>query len=467
LLFIFSTIDGVITSSTMFGFPSLCRGGTHYAESLWASASTKGRPLDVAAESQKLTEALTALIRQDVRPVVGRVVVSGPDADGSGLLFGSDLRTWLDRVVQVDLVVEGLPGSTAGGEAPANRRILRGGGATLVIPAAAAPTISALLSSEPSSHVQSEARPVGLLTSRIDPSQPTMLIDVPAMPGKALTGISGELPWLRQAGGRGVPKNFRAGAIRIKNTQALSDAQLLMPISRRKRSHVQARRGITWLIYPDRWHGEQFRQAIQTVALQHASSGDALALVGPSAQGSLELVRRLFPGRSAAFSTHAEATARLDTPFAGCLENGVLLHDPGTADCFSALLLDERVTTASCVIVTAEKRSGVVKTSIVDGGAVIKPGGHPAAPSKCAITAEELWTGSYPVLRPSAHLWATRSALLKGWTDGSIGERPTDFVHLCTSAVTASVLQKGTVSGHFPYPPAAPETATRVEWLVG
>jgi hypothetical protein len=131
------------------------------------------------------------------------------------------------------------------------------------------------------------------------------------------------------------------------------------------------------------------------------------------------------------------------------------------------MLANDRICTASCVVVSAQKRGGVVKTVIIDGGALVRADGQPAERAEGAAAAAELWQGEWSVLRPSAYLWATRSEkMISGWEECAQGFEG-GAVHMCTSAVTATHLSSGKASLKIPDVPEARQTSTLLEWLVG
>jgi hypothetical protein len=175
----------------------------------------------------------------------------------------------------------------------------------------------------------------------------------------------------------------------------------------------------------------------------------------------------LFRGEAAAFKTWAEAVCHLKTPLAGYIGSGVLLHDHRTADCFASMLTDERVATASCVIVSAEKRGGAIKTKVVDDGMMRDSQGARIRSFSSVGASTELWQRDYPVLRPSPRLWAARSSALQCWSDRSAYDFPAGAVHLYTSVITASLLKGGGHTDRAPAVPDATATAATVEWLVG
>jgi hypothetical protein len=306
---------------------------------------------------------------------------------------------------------------------------------------------------------------MALLASHVDPSKPVLSIDVPAKAWPALASGGSEIPWL-EPGDQPLPPQSSAGGVRISLEQRISDSHLLVPISGPSLQRLESRQPMTWLIHVDEWKDEHLALGIETVALQRMADRDMLAFIGPSSNSRLALARARFPGRAAAFRRIEDAVRRLETPLVAYLGGGVLLHDSRLAELFSSALSEAHVATVSCVIVSAEKKSGVVRTAIVDGGAFIRSDGQSATHSDCTAAAAQLWRQNYSVLAPSSHLWATRSALLSEWCDEAIQQLAGPQVHLCSSAVTASYLKRR--SSALPVSvPKAPETATKIRWLIG
>lgn len=472
LLFVLAAPDGALLGSELLTFPSLCRGGTHYAELLWAAAGRKKASLDVVAASRDLTARLVTLLRRNAEGAVAQIRVEIADSDGSGPLFRRDVRRWLSTVLRIevsesDQAEQGGAGPSVPRSTASEAEIRRDGGGTLVMPSDTAPTLASLVEPRATPGGQRSARPVPLLASNVDPSKPVISISVPAAAGSALQGLRNSLPWVTPDGSGTVPKAFPAAAIRASTRQALGDAQLLVPVSETWAANAEARAAITWFMQAHEWSDEQLAPSLHSLALQRCGDEDVIALIGGAGgNGQLALSRRYFRGEVSAFNTEAEAIRNVRTPLAGRVAGGVLLHDPRTANCFASMLSDNQITSASCVTVSAEVRSGVVKTRIVDGGAMVGAGGQPTGPFKSAAAAAELWQGSWPVLRPSPYLWVTRAHLLP-WSDEAFESDNGGVVHLCTSSVTATWLSKGSAIPRLTDIPQAAETRAEVELLVG
>jgi hypothetical protein len=472
VLFVLAKADGFIHGAEMLTFPSLCRGGLHYPELLCASARGSQRSPAVRAVSQELTQKLICLIGGEAQAAVGQVQVNLSPAHLDGPLFRQDLLQWLGRVLQVDIVSSGSPRSLGcNSEVFQSSRtqaaISRDGGASLNVRADTMPTIASLVALRTSLDDGPAVRPLPLLVSRMDPSRPVLCVEVPSEAAQWLRSRAGVLPWLLSTANGGVPADFPPAAIRFSSKQQLSDADLLVPIMAPAGDQMSSRAAITWLIHAQDENQEHLVQALQTAALQRLSEKDVVAIVGQPADASLRVARKLFPGRAATFKTSGDAILQIKTPLVGYLGNGVLLHDHNTADCFASMLSLEQVTTASCVIVSAEKRAGTVKTMIIDGGAWAKMDGNVATASECADAAAEIWQSSYPVLRPSRHLWAARTSALMAATDEGAARAPGSVIHLCSSAVTATCLNPGAAAAHLARFPAACDTSGKAEWLFG
>ena len=419
LLVIFSRAAGEIRGHATIGFPSLCRGGVHYAELLWAmqQGATDRRAID-----DRLTRDLLALRCGDARPAVRRVTTDGSPADGNGTLFQPDFRLWLRTVFGVE-----VSDSPIGADE-----------AVLEVPPDGVPTLSALLQ-----HRGAPEKVTGmgkLLISRLSPSGPMLFVEVP-------TGSANLSP---------------PAAIMLSPRNGPSDAELLVPVAPARSAEEALRPAISWLVDAVGSEPQRLREAIHSIGLQQGTSDDCLVLIGGAGEDLRQVASDLFQGEVTACSARADAIHNIRTPLAAMVAPGVLLHDTGTAAELASLLEDDNVATASCVMISAERRSGLLKAAIVDGGAMVTAGGELAAAPDVARAAAELWRRRFPVARPSAPLWAARTDDLRAWSGGA---EPAG-VHLCTSRVTAVAPRDGAVAVPFPMV-SSPARATKIQWLFG
>jgi hypothetical protein len=469
-LFVVTTTEGEIKGSDLLFFPSLCRGGMHYPELLWASAQVDQTGVDFRSIDRKMAKELLELkFGKALAAVESLASHLTPDAEDSPL-FQRDLRIWLSEVLEIDAPPAAATASTDQHpvrQTPGAKSIVRSGGLLLHLPSDAAPTIASLIAHRSAEAGQPDARPAGLLVGWADPSRPGIFIDVPGAVGPALNGKQLAIPWLESLDCP-CPTNFPPAAVRISVSPRLGDAELIIPNADETLfASKQARAAITWVLDPQGWDEQLLVQCLHTLALQATSGADMVAWLGtPPSSASVE-AQALFPHRTKVYEGQGEAVSGLITPLVGSIAVGTMLHDVRTADCFASMLADELVATASCIMVSAERRGGSVNAAIVDAGAVIQSGIGTTGGQDTAWAVEQLWRGCFPVAQPSERLWATRSDLLQAWQAQQGRGVDGDAIHLCSAVVTSSCPSGSPAIALNPPIPGGDRVAVRVERLIG
>ena len=271
-------------------------------------------------------------------------------------------------------------------------------------------------------------------------------------------GVSGRLP-----------DRFPAAAIRLPAASAVTDAELITPVSPAalKPGHAP-RPSITWLIEASASKNAHLSQAIESLALQDGATADVLALVGRIDPTTRAIADEQFAGRARIFASMNAAAQNLETPLVGFIAGGVVLHDSLTADLFSSLLDNDQVATASCVLISVENRGRAWHASIAAAGALATAGGDALGEAESARVVQQMWRTHFPVAAPSADLWVTRSSWLQSWR--AEGEWPAEGegLHMCTSLVTASYVgDHPAAEPAMPIPKPSNNRSTKVEVLFG
>lgn len=437
ILFTFVEPDGALRGSRILTFPSLCRGGAHHSE----FAATSGQGSDPFMASDHRTTRLLRLLRRQEGPPPKCVYVDLRGADGTGTVFQPDFRDWLRRVPRATLAL--LPGTSGsvGGRYLAKTMSMVGqervwDGASLVIAGAMIPSITVL--TEPLSSEGESLAAVLLTGGRGD--EPAITVQMPTDVAGLLDRLTlaHHARWPQLNGGAqdgGAPQ-----VIRESTQNPLQDAELFTPLSG---SPLEAtfgrRRGITWLIDASGADSSTLAQTLRTFALQKGAEEDSVALLGKTDRAALALGTQMFLGQLSQADALSEAVARVETPLIGFVASGVMLHDQRTASMFSSLLEHEEVCTASCVMISSERRGKSWHTSIADAGTIEDATGATLAPSDAVRLASQLWRYNYPVARPSDSLWVARKEQVAGWLRAadSTDDRG---LHICTSMVTASLI---------------------------
>lgn len=479
VLFVFSEPTGNLRGLQILAFPSLCRGGTHYAELVsLGNREAAEVDLDPVSVSTQLAARLSRALDREGGAAVINIAVDLSGADGTGPLFQPDFQRWLEKVARVTVTAN----TTAAGSVdshflaeavtvkPSAARM--GERATLILRHDMVPTISALTepraeSADARSHIS-----LPLLIAAREPSQPAISIEIPSSAADALEDLplKGTLTWprLEAADEIRVHPDVPAGAILSARTSRPSDAELFAPDGDCQLACLpDMRRPITWLIDTHGGENGELGRTLTTLALQTGGSRDHVIFVGPIDREIVLRAKARFAGVNQ-FNRIGPAVATVQTPLAAFIGAGVLLHDNDTASIFSGLLQSDSIATASCALISFEQAGKVWHAAVADAGAVVTPMAQLLPPSQCARVAEELWRSHYPVAVPSPHLWASRSSDLAAWLDGTRPTEPNDRVHICTTLVTASYVGAREASRQLASVPQVPgDRVTKVEVLFG
>jgi hypothetical protein len=450
-------------------FPSLCRGGLHYAE-LISSETTRPpsvEPIDVVAHSERLAADLRALLVKTAEPGVARLVVDLAGADGTETLLQPDFRSWLSDVMRISM--EPLP---AGNEylvaASSVCGKARAKGGSLVVPADTVPSIAALVA--PAAPGSSDEVILPLLIADADPSQPVKRVEMPPISSPVLHAVAeGFRPtWPRFVpSGRSSSALIDVGAIRCGRRSAPNDAELLLPLAADAPQVRSDQQAITWLVFQEDWDEDVLAESLQLLALQDGADRSAVVLVGEETP-SLSVAERLFGNRVCSSPDLPAALQRLDTPLAGYLGAHVLLHDRRTSAVLGRLLENPAVVSSSCVLISTEKRGKGWQVSIADTGTFGSGKEHDNSLAERSSNAQLLWRTTYPTLRPPRDLWVGRAAAVPGWLQRAGPLRSQEGIHACTSLVTASYgRSRDDRPAHLAPPAAAAQRAVRMEALFG
>nr|NUR37562.1 hypothetical protein [Sphingomonas sp.] len=474
MLFVLSDPDGTIRDHELLAFPSLCRGGLHYAEliSLHGDASRSADPIGLGTHSDRLAANLEAILAEAAEPSIANLVVDLTGADGTEALFQPEFQSWLSHVMRISMEpLAANNGAIADDYLAASAHLpvqTRRRGGALILPADTVPSIGALVASASAASSQDEAI-LPLLIANNDPSQPVKRVEMPALSTPALhTAVEGfRVVWPRFVpDGRCAPVGV--AAIRCGSRIGPNDAELLMPVAPDATNLVSAQQAITWLLFAEVWDEVVLGESLQLLALQDGADQTAVAIVGEAPPSSLVQAQRLFGGRVSSWPDLTAALETLGTPLTGYLGAHVLLHDPRTSAVLGGILDDPGVVSSSCVLISTEKRGKGWQVSIADSGTLVSGNDHDHSAAERSANAQLLWRSTYPSLRPPRDLWVGRSAAVPGWLQRAGPLRAQEGIHACTSLVTASYGRSpDDRPAHMAPPAAAAARALRVEALFG
>jgi hypothetical protein len=474
LLFVFASPDGIAQDFELLAFPSLCRGGLHYAELLVLDRAdgSSSEAIDIAGVSGALANQLALIVNETAVPFVTKILVNLNGAHGTEPVFQRDFQTWLSTVFRMSL--EPLDAASS----PPTRRYLsdavrtkqqkRACGGNMVVAADMVPTISVLVMASKENEAGEKAE-LPLLIAGADYAQPATYVELPG----AATSILGQgapdhppvWPSLDPAPGMGAAERIAACAIRYPKSLVPGDSELLVPVAQPQLPLSSGSPPISWLVFPEDWDDGSLAQGLHALSLQDAP---ALALVGEVQPAVASLAHSLFEGRVHTFADVTAAVAGIETRLIGYLGAQVILHDQRTSKILSSLLDQPAVVSASCVLVSTEKRGKGWHVSVADPGTFSRADGQEHSLMDRCQHAQLFWWSTYPALRPPRDLWVAKSASVAGWLQRAGPLRADEGVQLCTSLVTAGYVgHRREGEAHLRPPAAAVQQTLRSEALFG
>jgi len=475
VLIVFSRPDGTVGGAEMLAFPSLCRGGVHYSELLYANiVGNETNEVDPVGAGEAL--ALRLLRLKGTRsPAVAKIEVEIDGGDGRGPLFQPDFQLWLEKVFKISVAAIGPTTSRAAkflAEAVAipPSPDSREGGAALILSHDMVPAIGILAEAKRGKEGSAAQAVVPFLVAGPDASQPALAIESPQWELPKVRGLQGRAgvrsPRLSPGPDATLPEGLPPAAIAPAAEHDMSDATLFVPIANATAS-AEARSPITWIVEAPGWPNGGLAQAVIALALQSGPPGDHLFFVGDPDLLAKSIARERISGGIDCFDDVETAIAAAPTGIVGYAAAGVLLHDTGTTSVLVSLLDDELVATVSCALVAVDQSAARWHATIADAGSFAMPPGTTLGRAERSVVNAYLWGSHYPVRVPAAHLWLARKASLTEWMERSPGQLA-NGVHICSSEVTASYIGKEPPS-HAPayIPAAANERTTQVRALFG
>lgn len=466
VLMLFGRPDGSLTGARLLAFPSLCRGGLHYAE-LVALSPEHSDPLKAGlALAAELQEALPNPNR-----LVRSISVEVEGADGTSPLFDRHFRRWLEKVAAVPVApAEGTAGRAADLLESGSVEQRRGAG-TLVLPPDTVPSLSVLTLREGTGEPSDSPLFLPVAIAGPEPSQPATLIDLPLRAPAALGAVASGFAaaWPRYVPERPVRLSpiSAPGAIRIPSGRALADAELLTPAMGPALALPEnGDKAVTWLLFPQEWRSEELVQSLQALAIQSGADHHKVIFVGEIDEAVQALASELFGERPVALPEGENVGSHLTTPFVSYVGSGVILHDSRSAAFLTHLLDDPSIASAACALVSAERHGKSWHVSVADAGHISGAGG--SAARRPDDLAQLLWRSSFPVRTPPRDLWVARSRSAKKWLGNRPPQRLAAGNHVCTTLITASYLGgRSDEASEVRVPPAPDGSAIKATALFG
>ncbi|MBV9993348.1 MAG: hypothetical protein JOZ72_18895 [Alphaproteobacteria bacterium] len=436
-------------SAGVLAFPSLCRGGAHYGElrvlAEWPSYITALRRV-----SRALTDEFLGW--PDASPfAVGELKIDVREATGAERIFSAAFKQWLHELFALGLTLDetGHAASDkarahierrAASEAPA-----RNSGLGLALPADALPTIAALVSRRLSIPEDAGTAVGSYVIADADSGVPRCSVSMPPLNGflLPLQPADAAIPFpllTREGGAEGECKAPPLPlAIRYLSQSAPHEASLLFPAAP---AAQVLKRSLS---------GEEKARARICVLVSGEASTFAASLARQTLAAQCEVVA--VDGNAAI----NDAAAKAGGNYLLLADGSIALHDPRTLETLLLLAQEDAVATASCVILREtrfEKGSALSQRS---GGlypVTVSLSGAPSLVFKEIESLAAFPRATYPVVGNSFRLALIRTEVWRQLcgldarnfpvanhdVDFALRAIKAGYVHLCTSAATASDL---------------------------
>ena len=430
ILFLFTDVEGSFLGYRFLTFPSLFRGGVHYAELVALAEQGDGMgEFDIAEVDERLARQLIGLRLGEQAPLISKLVIALEGADGTEAIFHADLREWVARIMRVSLVLEADASGTGSFLDPRLTVVPESprpdGKAELTIGHDMVPAISILCAGAGRGELADEVLGSFIVASD-DPSVPATLVRVP--PNARLLDMAGQLtsfptigPLTRSAR---LPADPGFVAIR-KAAGAPSEAELLVPSASSDLASQSAETPISCVIWPSDWDHTQLLQAIESLALQTAAP-QTIVFVGEPPEIVHSAAARYFAEGLKVALDNADAADHLTSGITVYLGPGIVLHDNRTISVLAPMLLSAGTRSVCAPVVFAESRGKGWVVTQADAS---------------AIDIRLFRKAAIPVGQPSRDFWIAPAESVREWLRGSISDLQ-NGVHLYSTLVSVSTLDR-------------------------
>lgn len=439
VLFFFCRPDGEVVGAIHLAFPSLCRGGLHYAELLSKQGPGGCRAISVG---EHYAQGLEAIVSGTGIATLQSVRVDLAGADGTRPMFGVHVQDWLDLIMHVDIdeaiapvhakstAVRFLGDRVAGN---ATRHAVRlSAKAQLTLPSDAIPTIAVLVNRGEKAEETSGDIFGSLLIAQADPTKPTLVVNLPptATLPVAQQSSAFALAFPRLSNGHFMSAHGHA-AIRSIGDRPLAESEILQPIAQPLAvlAPPARTRPLVVAIEPQLWDVAALEAGMRALGLQRGSDEVRLVLIGSVDTERMAIATAAFGDRVKSRPDNHAFIEALEEEDVLHLGPNVLLHDDRTIVTLQSLLDD--AASASCPIVKCAKRGKGWTVAVSDAG-LASAVTNSVEPLRLAPYFSAFFRSVTPVHAQPRDLWAARADVLRNAPEEAQG------AHLCCALVTAS-----------------------------
>lgn len=470
-------LQGYATSLALLPFPSIFRGGLHYAELVAAhqeGAHGLNHPLDIRCFTEELVDRVAKLKNGESSALVSAVRVDVQEADGSEPLFAEHVQQWLVHCMGLkletgfsdasrgravnDYLSTRLAGKPHTGLGPL---LQREQGMVLMVAAGDMPSLRLVLAGK-----SARADTTPLLKAPIaapfiiadrDTALPKVLVSQPletpqVIGGLTLAGSGSAAPSCHATDGGAVHALPFAATVRLKDAGAHSLPRLLTPVASNVYPLVKGGGDVHRVLVvarPNCFRSDGFQRTLETLRSQIGVQAFSIILAAKEA----DIPRSALDACDATFPT-AYAIGGPDGAVDGedlvlSLEADIIFHDRRIVHVLAGLLVAPAIASASCVLFHGQ-----------EGKKGWSAGGSFAGYVSCRRFGEDegllpltnvdwLDRSVYPIVAPSSLLWMARRNDLDPLTlSAAVSEGGQQQVyppckdgqyHVCTTLMSATL----------------------------
>jgi len=500
LLITFSTIKGLLQSVTLLPFPSICRGGLHYGE--LCATRTGFENLD---NHSKLSRDVLANLLMQPAPgshdFLSRINIDLQGATGSEPVFSPELRKWMEIVFKIRCYavnhaavadkkireyLERRLGSVFNGDAIDRRSEKEKSGLLeLTLPCDAIPSLYTLASTQLRIDSGDNMVTGSFIITDDRTMEPKWKVIMPGM-GKDFHDLQpvtsfNSFPVLTHvkstfdSSGWQSRCSHLAHAIRFYNTNPRVSACQLLPVSagivsglirKRTRFNHEQQPSVSVLLELNDIDSVNLRILLESLLLQDLHDNLEIIVIPGSAdelqKSNLESGLQQLFSRKFKVITHTNKNRYTQLELASDLAAGefilllnqeIILHDARTLSVLCQLADNDKVASASCLLIQQASAEKSIKVEFYSGGMIIPAAGTDSAISTTLDIYSILNLCTYPVIANYSNFQMIRKdnwlRILKSESDNfrqlntgldySLKAIELGYSHLSTTIVSAGI----------------------------
>lgn len=420
-------------------FPSLLRGGAHYAEAVASLADTGDEGFAVSEYSTSLAKSVIELRRCGRPRMVSELVADVRGGTGTGLLFDPDFRAWLADVFAI--AISPGPHRDDRGENYLNSQVALGGtprpGGVAEFKADFLPCISLLAGSV--AGVDDGPIMVGQIVGTSDIGAPMISLAMPPIAPLALDAAACDF-FALQGTLTGLAKKEVPGPVTgflRRMDRNISDSERLFPLASPVPLCTLRPQSVAVVLDCIDAQSDDIEATILSLSKQDCAHSFEIVLCRCADPLASLRGADIFPNRVSEAIDVEAYLANSTAAYVCALTAGSILHDWRTISVL-ATLVDGGADSASCILVNSSQLGKGWSVKVAANG-LINAGKPNAFEDTMILTSDSVWRMTYPVLNPLPDLWVAAVDTVRNWRTVSSTTSFDPVRHWCTGMVSASI----------------------------